>query len=128
MSEHTQGEWSVDLMEGYEEGADLYVLDSDGFPIATIEASPILHNWHERYPDMPHWADGADDGRTQKFRSDDEVAANAHLLRTAPELLDALIHIEEYWNRDQNDTAMADALWHIIGVAQEAIAKARGEV
>lgn len=54
--------------------------------------------------------------------------ANARLIAAAPELLDALIHIEEYWNRDQNDTAMSDALWHIIDVAQEAIAKARGEV
>lgn len=29
-------------------------------------------------------------------------------------------HIAEYWNRDQNETAMADALWHIIEVAEAA--------
>lgn len=51
---------------------------------------------------------------------------DARLIAAAPELLDALIHIEEYWNRDQNETAMADALWHIIETASAAIAKARG--
>jgi hypothetical protein len=29
-----------------------------------------------------------------------------------------LEHIAEYWNRDQNETAMADALWHIIETAE----------
>lgn len=42
-------------------------------------------------------------------------------------MLDALISIEEYWNRDQNETAMADALWYIVGTAADAITKARGE-
>jgi hypothetical protein len=41
-------------------------------------------------------------------------------------MLDALISIEEYWNRDQNETAMADALWYLVGTAADAIAKARG--
>jgi hypothetical protein len=40
----------------------------------------------------------------------------------ASSLLGALIHIEEYWNRDQNESAMTDALWHIIETATEAIA------
>ena len=53
--------------------------------------------------------------------------ANAHLIAAAPELYEALEHIEEYWNRDQNISAMSDALWHIIEVAQAALAKARGE-
>ncbi|MCK9566431.1 MAG: hypothetical protein M0Q43_10330 [Methanothrix sp.] len=53
--------------------------------------------------------------------------ANAHLISASPDLLEALKHIEEYWNRDQNETAMADALWHIIETAQAAIAKAKGE-
>jgi hypothetical protein len=34
---------------------------------------------------------------------------------------DALIHINEYWNRDQNESAMANALWEIITVSEEAI-------
>lgn len=36
-------------------------------------------------------------------------------------LLDALISISEYWNRDRNDGAMHDALWHIINVSESAI-------
>jgi len=39
------------------------------------------------------------------------------------ELVEALEHIEEYWNRDSNISAMSDALWHIIEVAQAALAK-----
>ncbi len=50
--------------------------------------------------------------------------ANARLISAAPELLEALQHIEEYWNRDSNEQAMTDALWHIIETAQAAIAKA----
>jgi len=122
MSEHTQGEWSVDLMEGYEEGTDLYVLDSDGFPIATIEASPILHNWHERYPDMPHWADGADDGRTQKFRSEEETIANALLLGAASAMLKALDRVySELGMRSRPSPECQEEI-------RAAIAKARGEV
>ena len=36
-------------------------------------------------------------------------------------LVEALEHIREYWNRDQNEHAMADALWHIIETADEAL-------
>ncbi|HCF3316825.1 hypothetical protein ABZR51_25970 [Pseudomonas aeruginosa] len=50
--------------------------------------------------------------------------ANARLIAAAPEMLGALQHIEEYWNRDSNEQAMTDALWHIIETAQAAIAKA----
>ncbi|HCK4463466.1 TPA: hypothetical protein N0H24_006107 [Pseudomonas aeruginosa] len=50
--------------------------------------------------------------------------ANARLMAAAPEMLGALQHIEEYWNRDSNEQAMTDALWHIIETAQAAIAKA----
>jgi len=40
------------------------------------------------------------------------------------QLLGELRHIAEYWNRDQNERAMADALWHIIRVAESAIEQA----
>ena len=43
------------------------------------------------------------------------------------DLLEALKDIAGYWNRDQNETAMADACWHAIQVADKAIAKATGE-
>ena len=43
----------------------------------------------------------------------------------ARELRDALVSIEEYWNRDQNETAMADACWHAVNTAQDVITKAK---
>ena len=45
---------------------------------------------------------------------------------TIETLLAALEHVVEYWNRDQNETAMADALWHIIETAEATIAKIEG--
>lgn len=45
------------------------------------------------------------------------VAVNEHLIGE-------LRHIAEYWNRDPNERAMADALWHIIRVAEAAIEQA----
>ena len=53
--------------------------------------------------------------------------ADAHLIAAAPTMYEALEKISEYWNRDQNETPMADALWHIIETCEEALAKARGE-
>ena len=38
-------------------------------------------------------------------------------------LHDALIGIAEYWNRDQNHDAMANALWAIIDIAERATAQ-----
>ena len=34
---------------------------------------------------------------------------------------EALEHIVEYWNRDENQGAMSDALWHIIETAEQAL-------
>ena len=56
-----------------------------------------------------------------------EARANLRLAAAAPDLLDALQRIEEYWNQDQNETAMADACWHAINTARAAIARATGE-
>jgi len=36
-------------------------------------------------------------------------------------LKEALEHILEYWNGDRNDTAMHDALWHILDTANETL-------
>ncbi len=57
----------------------------------------------------------------------EEVEAHARLIAAAPELLEALQSIAEYWNRDQNETAMADACWHAIETAMAAITKATGD-
>lgn len=34
---------------------------------------------------------------------------------------EALEHIVEYWNRDENETSMSDALWHIIQTAVDVL-------
>jgi len=36
-------------------------------------------------------------------------------------LREVLEHIQEYWNKDRNDTAMCDALWHIINECELAL-------
>jgi hypothetical protein len=34
-----------------------------------------------------------------------------------------LTDIAEYWNRDENESAMSDACWHAVGTAEKALAK-----
>ena len=95
---HTRGQVSLDLMEGYEDGTDPVLLDANGFPIAIIEACPILHNWREKYPDMKHWGAGADDGWTQRIRPREEYESNAKHIKASwdfctgfkPEALEAV--------------------------------------
>ena len=41
-------------------------------------------------------------------------------------LREELDHIIEYWNRDRNDKAMFDALWHIIESAEKALQTEEG--
>lgn len=52
--------------------------------------------------------------------------ADALLIAAAPEMYQALEHIVEYWNKAENEYAMADALYHIIETAETAITKAGG--
>ena len=73
------------------------------------------------------YGDGLRKGIDDALPKAQELAANARLIAAAPELLEALQRIEEYWNQDQNETAMADACWHAINTARAAIARATGE-
>jgi len=41
--------------------------------------------------------------------------------RERDEAREALEHIVEYWNRDENETSMSDALWHIIQTAVDVL-------
>ena len=36
-------------------------------------------------------------------------------------LKEAIEHIREYWNRDENSGAMSDALWEILDTAEQAL-------
>lgn len=58
----------------------------------------------------------------------DTIAALKRLERAekdAERYKNALIDIEEYWNRSQNESAMRDACWHTIDVAHSALAAAK---
>ena len=54
---------------------------------------------------------------------DELQSENKTIKQQRDELLKTLEHIAEYWNRDQNESAMYEALWHIIDTANEAITK-----
>jgi seryl-tRNA synthetase len=53
--------------------------------------------------------------RNDALRERDEARAEVEELR------EALEHIAEYWNRNRDDGAMHDALWHIIETAEQAL-------
>lgn len=44
------------------------------------------------------------------------------------EMVEIFEHIVEYWNQDQNELAMVDALWHIIETARQVITKAEDDL
>ncbi len=74
------------------------------------------------------WADDVAQAIWQKYIDCDfgleETAAVIRSMCRPKEddsLVEALENIVEYWNRDQNETAMADALWHIIATAEAAL-------
>lgn len=49
------------------------------------------------------------------------AADRAGLVAEIERLREALASIEEYWNRDQNETAMADACWNAVNTADAAL-------
>lgn len=125
---HTSGEWRIseDLNENlFGDAISVDVLDEQDFPIATVDASPIIHDWQKKYPNMHHWADGADDGRTQIERPAEQVVANARLIAAAPDLLEALIW---YVETDEVSEMAGNEFWlEGRSRARAAIAKATGE-
>lgn len=116
-AKHTPGPWGLDTFPEYVNGTDMVVHDKDGFPIATIKASPILNRWEEQFPEMGHWAEGEADGRTVRDRTQEELEANAHLIAAAPDLLAALEEV----------VGFVEAVGWTVSKARAAIAKARGE-
>ena len=73
--------------------------------------------WDERRwegGDLPYFSDLDD------FVPEHEKQLQAERERVRV-LREGMEHIAEYWNRDQNETAMADALWHIIESAEAAL-------
>ena len=82
------------------------------------------HEWSIWYK---YYVDGEKRPRSSWLADSINSEADARLIAAAPDLIEALKSIEEYWNQDQNETAMADACWHAINTARAAIARATGE-
>ena len=100
-TKHTPGEWRV-----RHNSVGGPFISSDNGTIADVRTFGGIHVGGPQHP---------------------ETMANARLIAAAPDLLEALQNIAEYWNQDQNEEAMADACWHAIHTARAAIAKATGE-
>lgn len=49
-----------------------------------------------------------------------EIDAMREALREAH---DVFVNLSEYWNKDQNENAMADACWHTVETSYDALAK-----
>jgi hypothetical protein len=49
-----------------------------------------------------------------------EVEAMREAIREAH---DTFVNLSEYWNKDQNEKAMADACWHTVETSLDALAK-----
>ena len=82
------------------------------------------------------WVNPSDSIVFRSFRHDEHhmgrepdrtIAVPAPHTCAAPDLLEALETIAEYWDKDTNHDAMEDACWYAINTAEAAIAKARGE-
>lgn len=59
---------------------------------------------------------------------DSQLIANAptwlsQLLEERKQMVEAFEYILEYWNRDENEKAMSDALWKIIEISEETLSK-----
>lgn len=88
--------WCPDLGQEQEDGATIPATDP-------ADAAEGWAEWHDR--------------SSAEYRIA-AMAAEIERLRTA------LASIEEYWNRDQNETAMTNACWHTVETAREALAAA----
>lgn len=145
MTIHIQGPWRTDSAGGF----PLDIHDAAGDLLARVvpEAGAgvaerivacvnacegIDTDWLEG--GCTGWLNNTREERGQYQRERDELQASyreaadaaQRLQLERDELLAALEHIREYWNRDRNEQAMSDALWRIIDTADEAIAKAKG--
>jgi len=64
-----------------------------------------------------------DDARKLE-RERDAARAEVEAMREAiKEARDVFVALSEYWNKDQNENAMADACWHTVETSSDALAK-----
>ena len=139
-TKHTPGPWRWEFnrehktlhLVGGRPQYDLTVMDFDRWgmrcAIATLrdpaeDGMNIMH----RLCDRPDWIAPFPGREHHAAWCADVTHPDMRLMAAAPDLLEALQNIAEYWNQDQNEAAMADACWHAIHTARAAIAKATGD-
>ena len=111
MAEHTKTPWHWECKEECER---LSAYNRVGCLLSEDDTEVLWFGWDgEECIYCPNLADA--EFIVQACNAYDADQAEIKRLR------DALEHIIEYWNRDPNDTAMHDALWHIIETAEQAL-------
>lgn len=66
------------------------------------------------------WHDFAEKLERERDAAMAEIEAMREAIREAH---DAFVDLSEYWNKDQNEKAMADACWHTVETSSDALAK-----
>lgn len=116
----TPGPWTA--TEYYVDSTD--VVDSNGFSHVSATNLAVLSGWHEK--GYSHWSDSE---KAHRQIPREEQRANAHLIATAPEMLDALIKIvemnQQYAIDKYGDVRKADEM-ACVRTARAAINKALG--
>ncbi len=121
----TPGPWKTD--ERYEDSTE--IVDSKGFSHVTAEQCAILLGWDENFQ---HWSDSKE---AHRDISREEQRANARLIASAPELLEALQLSLAAMNElgdilnfhDMADAETVEKLTPAFEMARAAIAKALGK-
>lgn len=112
-TKHTPGPWSA--IQVYSDAVT--VVDANGFEIVEAESIAILSEYSEKLK-ISHWGQSKD---SHRVLSEEEQAANAHLIAAAPELLEALgvvMHLCDIIGAPDGPA---------LDMARAAIAKAKGE-
>ncbi|OZI79883.1 hypothetical protein [Bordetella genomosp. 2] len=117
-TKHTPGPWQA--IQHYSDG--LTVVDKDGFQHVEASSIAILLDYSEKLG-IGHWADSP---AASREITEEEQAANARLIATAPELLEALTEAEVFMAGFEGDE-LQDGIDAKLQQARAAIAKANGE-
>ena len=89
----------------------------------TVSAGFARKLERERDEAREEWGKASMDAAKLLSEKTKAIAERDEARELALKFRDALVSIEEYWNRDQNEPAMADACWHAVNMAHDALAE-----
>lgn len=112
----------------FSEEISFEILDAAGFAVAELPVEPILDQWAAKFPGMQHWADGAEDGRTVRQRSEEELRANAAVILAASKMLALLQELEQAFGVDGHNGRFEDGECELIDRTRALIIEAGGVV